>query len=92
MTLSPDIAKKLRDDLSESTEQLMWADREVIKQLSRVIEVDWDPEDFMGFMIVMSSIWSQAKEHDEMIMYNALHMKSLQALALGLEMRDRMVE
>jgi len=89
MTLSPDIAKKLRADLSESTGELMWADKEIIKQLSRVVKVDWDPEDFMGFMIVMASIWSQAKEHDEMIMYNALHMKSLQALAMGLEMRDR---
>lgn len=89
MTLPPNIAKQLRADLSESTGELMWADKEVVRRLSRVVSVDWDSEHFVSFLLVMSSIWSQAKERDQMIMYNSLNMRSLQALVMGLEMRDR---
>lgn len=89
MTLPLDIAKQLRADLSEATGELMWADKEVVKRLSRAVKADWDCEHFLGFIVVMSSIYAQAKKSEAMIMYNALHMKSLQALVMGLEVRDR---
>ncbi len=88
MTLPPDIAKKLRADLSESSGEFMWADKEVIRRLSRAVKADWNFDHLLGFMVVMSSIWSQAKERDSMIMYNSLNMNSLRALVMGIGMRD----